>query len=355
MTQSDNNTSKTTASASFWTEFHKEQESSLDDIRSSGRGLEAQLSQILQRINTLRAKVTDAVVYLPTYDEQQYMKGLTHLSEQLNQKRAQFAPRKKFAFRSRPVTAVASTKSTTATSNNSQSTTTNVVTTSTSVETTKTFELRDRSNEYVTLTRYLSDQSASAIATMNDGALTNITDCIVDLRLPAMMESSDKVAYRSLSALHIRQLKRCIVLLGNIEGSVMLHDCEQCILIMACRQFRMHTSKQCDIYIHCSSQPIIEHCEQIRFAPSIPAFFDEQIKGTPFADETNRWHEVNDFLWIKRHQASPHWSLIDEEAKERTEAHQMTIWKMVTSPSISSEETTSQIDTSKMIMSVIPS
>jgi hypothetical protein len=70
---------------------------------------------------------------------------------------------------------------------------------------------------------------------MNDGALTNITNCIVDLRLPAI-ESSDKRAYQSLSALHIRELKQCIVLLGSIDGSVMLHDCEQCVFIMACRQ-----------------------------------------------------------------------------------------------------------------------
>lgn len=40
---------------------------------------------------------------------------MADLSEQLNQKRTQFAPRKKFAFRSRPA-AVASDKTTTGTS-----------------------------------------------------------------------------------------------------------------------------------------------------------------------------------------------------------------------------------------------
>jgi hypothetical protein len=52
-------------------------QASLDGIQSGGHGLETQLNQILQSINTLRAKVTEALVYLPTYDEQQYMKVTT--------------------------------------------------------------------------------------------------------------------------------------------------------------------------------------------------------------------------------------------------------------------------------------
>ncbi|KAI9594416.1 tubulin binding cofactor C-domain-containing protein [Syncephalis fuscata] len=350
MTQPLDNTSSTTkagASTHFWTEFQKEQEfiqAALDSIQSSGRGLDDQLSRLLQQINALRSKVTEALVYIPTYDEQQYMKALNTLSEQLSQKRTRFAPRKKFAFRSRPVASsteptpnVASTLS--GTSNNDISTATAATVSSNSMTTSNNaseqnigsaFEIRDQSGQYTALADQLAGDVSKATLATNDCALTNMTNCIIDLRLPATDTSTGSNAYRPLSALHIRKLKRCIVLVGNVEGSIMLHECQQCIFLMACRQFRMHTSDQCDIYMHCSSQPIIEHCNRIRFAPPSSVFTEQQLRNTAFATEANRWQEVNDFLWIKRHQASPNWSLLADDAVERTDTQQALLWQTAT-------------------------
>jgi hypothetical protein len=38
----------------------------------------------------------------------------------------------------------------------------------------------------------------------------------------------------------------------------------------------MHTSQDCNIYMHCSSRPIIEKCNHIQFAP-LPTPFDTQL------------------------------------------------------------------------------
>jgi hypothetical protein len=46
----------------------------LDDVRPGTRQPEVVLDGILRRINDLQTRVTEALVYIATYDEQQYTK-----------------------------------------------------------------------------------------------------------------------------------------------------------------------------------------------------------------------------------------------------------------------------------------
>lgn len=68
----------------------------------------------------------------------------------------------------------------------------------------------------------------SAIEKPKDVALTNLTDCTINL-----------VHTLPLGAIHIKNLKRCVLVIPPVSGSILLHDCEGCTLIGACHQVRL--------------------------------------------------------------------------------------------------------------------
>jgi len=96
----------------------------------------------------------------------------------------------------------------------------------------------------------------------------------------------------------------------------------------------MHECENVDVYLYCSSRPIIEDCKGVRFA-QLPNFyvssflfcttnfiltdFKSQIlqsaAQTGQDDATqppNRWDQIDDFKWLKAEQ-SPNWSLISDQ------------------------------------------
>jgi len=71
----------------------------------------------------------------------------------------------------------------------------------------------------------------------------------------------------------------------------------------------MHDCKNVDIYLQCSSRPIIEDCSNIRFAP-IPECYTTST-GT---SSQNQWDHVDDFKWLKA-EHSPNWSILPENER----------------------------------------
>lgn len=70
-----------------------------------------------------------------------------------------------------------------------------------------------------------------------------------------------------LSAMHVDGLTRCTVYVGAIAGSIMVHNCEDCVFVVAARQIRIHTSRRCRFRLLVLSNPIIEHCQELTFGP----------------------------------------------------------------------------------------
>lgn len=75
----------------------------------------------------------------------------------------------------------------------------------------------------------------------------------------------------------------------------------------------MHGSKKVDVYLHSASRPIIEDCEQVRFAPMPDMFVSPEILQT-----SNHWDEIDDFKWLKV-EASPNFSLLAEPQRIQEE------------------------------------
>jgi hypothetical protein len=76
-----------------------------------------------------------------------------------------------------------------------------------------------------------------------------------------------------------------VVLLPGVDGSALIHDLEECVVVLGYHQvrfelfkhlcfsslsrptyFRMHASSKVDVYLSITSNPTVEHCQEIRFA-----------------------------------------------------------------------------------------
>ena len=89
-------------------------------------------------------------------------------------------------------------------------------------------------------------------------SITNTYHSAVDL--------SDSLS-RPFSTLAISSVTESLLVCGRTSGAAHITGVENSILILWGRQVRMHECKNCLVYLHCSSRPIIEDCKGIRFAP----------------------------------------------------------------------------------------
>lgn len=71
------------------------------------------------------------------------------------------------------------------------------------------------------------------------------------------------------------------------------------------QQVRLHECQNCLVLLQCRSQPIIEVCHDMRFAP---------LRET-VGEVDNLWGQVQDFDWLQS-APSPHWRRCSEEEQE---------------------------------------
>ncbi|CCW69306.1 unnamed protein product [Phytomonas sp. Hart1] len=148
--------------------------------------------------------------------------------------------------------------------------------------------------------------------------------------------AKDTILFVSHSkAAFINDCVGCTILSLPIAGSVFVSDCFNCTLYVACHQLRLKNCHDVDVYVCCSSIPIIERCDGMRFGPYY--CWSGLLKSTLNNDRTYNSHiewvhdvgeiqnqeriessfkNVDDFQWLKRSQ-SPHWRVLD--AKEMKE------------------------------------
>jgi protein XRP2 len=65
----------------------------------------------------------------------------------------------------------------------------------------------------------------------------------------------------------VDQCKNCTLVIGPIKGSVFIRDCEDCIVHVACQQFRCRDFKNSSIFLYAANDPIIEASSGLRFGP----------------------------------------------------------------------------------------
>jgi len=118
-----------------------------------------------------------------------------------------------------------------------------------------------------------------------------------------------------MGALRMEQIRRCKVMTGPVMGGCYIEHAYDTQFQLAVHQFRLHHTERCDFYLRARSNPIIEDCDGLRFAPytleypGVTEQLDQEALGE--ADCGDKWCNIQDFKWL-RQQQSPHWSVLPE-------------------------------------------
>ncbi|KAJ4496010.1 tubulin binding cofactor C-domain-containing protein [Lentinula edodes] len=274
----------------------------LNDFQSLRSDLQTRIQQANQSVSIskqtldgfnlqlaeLSKSIVDATGSIPKFDQRNCENQLKEIEQSLEGLRKASAPASKFAFKRKAREAVQSSP--------------NVSTPSmkASAAPTSSLTLSSYTMKLVTPDD-LPDPETVAPELRSELSIHDLDSCILNLMN----------AKQEISALHIRNVKNSILLLPILDGSVILHDLINCIVVVKCHQFRMHSSRSTDVYLSIQSNPIIEHCHSIRFGP-YPATF------SPTIVQHNPDVLVQDFSHI-RSTPSPNWTVLDEGARKSPE------------------------------------
>lgn len=137
---------------------------------------------------------------------------------------------------------------------------------------------------------------------VGSSTMANINVCVVNMR-PTGMRT------HPLASLTLKSIRKSLVICSEVQGPIHLTNITNSIVVVGSRQFRMHDSRDCDVYLHTTSRPIIEHCSGIRFAPLPQQYVTESMREGEV--EADQWQHVDDFNWHQI-EASPNWSVLEE-------------------------------------------
>ncbi|KAL4796926.1 tubulin binding cofactor C-domain-containing protein [Aspergillus venezuelensis] len=144
---------------------------------------------------------------------------------------------------------------------------------------------------------------ASGTYSSPPASITGIDRCVVDMTVPT-------AGSKPFASLMIKTAFDSLLLCGRIDGPAHVTNVRNSIIVVNCRQFRMHNCSNVDVYLSSSSNPIIEDCTDVCFG-RIPRAY--QTLDHDRLDSEDRWNCVEDFKWIKP-EPSPNWSLLGQEA-----------------------------------------
>lgn len=134
----------------------------------------------------------------------------------------------------------------------------------------------------------------------------------------SVVDCRDCVVYLhgALLALQLRNLERCtVIVVGQIKGATMMFGLVDCVVCLVSNQIRIHDSVRSTFRLHVRSNPIIEHCTELKFGPLCPKNIDQLSSDEVEVLETDintlggqneLWGVVHDFNWLKDDQ-SPNW------------------------------------------------
>ncbi|KAI8901708.1 tubulin binding cofactor C-domain-containing protein [Globomyces pollinis-pini] len=226
-------------------------------------------SIIKNKLVALSQKVTDATIYLPTYDQMQYLKFIKETQVKLNSLEP---AKKKFSFKKKEKSSVS------------------IASTPEIVSTPQTSTPQAES---INSLQIIKNQTI----TFDDPSQTDLTlkdydHCIIQIQC-------------NLTSLFLNNLSNCIVTGVFVKGSILIQNIQNSILVMASRQLRCHNSTNLVLFTHTNSNPIIEDCTQMKFIQ--PLFDSNRLKEVELDVDNNPFNQVQDFNW-HRNTPSPNWS-----------------------------------------------
>ncbi|KAI0397618.1 tubulin-specific chaperone C [Xylariaceae sp. FL0594] len=303
------------------------------------------IEHVLTGISRLSKEVLDAADYIPSYDQRTYSQAIKALTDKLNETTGKLAPKARFQFKPRNTEAESTTKKPQSTldprvhrpwgNDGSEDMEDSGVATpelesrdavgdlpvfSSSPPSKNYNEELSRPDAHATggvrkpsfstaKNIAISKQKglhiilpSSAARATSSGSLTDLDRCVVDMTIPTSTGAP-------FAGLALKNIRRSLIIAGHVAGPAHITGIVDSVIVVAARQVRMHDCKNVHVYLHCSSHPIIEDCEAIKFAP-LPEYYVDASSPA----ETNQWDQVDDFKWLKD-TASPNWSIMPEDQR----------------------------------------
>eukprot|EP00899_Mesostigma_viride_P012128 jgi/Mesvir1/20916/Mv07988-RA.1 len=108
--------------------------------------------------------------------------------------------------------------------------------------------------------------------------------------------------------------RKCTIVIGPVDGSVFLRDCEDCTIYVACRQLRLRDCHRCKIVLYCYTEPVIELSDEIQFGCWNVAYphLSEHFKKANLNPSVNTWSKIYDFNTGDE----PHWTTLPQKPFE---------------------------------------
>ncbi|XP_021926318.1 protein XRP2-like isoform X2 [Zootermopsis nevadensis] len=106
----------------------------------------------------------------------------------------------------------------------------------------------------------------------------------------------------------------CKIILAAVKGSIFLRDCKECLCVVACGQFRARDCRKVDIFLCCTTQPIIESSSSIHFG-CYQLFYnelEEHFQQAGLSVFNNNWSSIHDFTPIE---GEHNWCLFPDTIK----------------------------------------
>jgi len=150
---------------------------------------------------------------------------------------------------------------------------------------------------------YLGVESIPSTNSREGLSIQDLNNCVVNLVPPTPVYGTRNSL--DISALHIRDLTETVIVLPPVDGSILIHGLRRCTIFAFCHQFRMHSSHNVDVHLSVASNPIIEHCTEIRFGK-----YPENVSGQAISESPS--YTVLDFSHI-RTSPSPNWSSLESD------------------------------------------
>ncbi|KAI9738363.1 MAG: hypothetical protein M1834_008866 [Cirrosporium novae-zelandiae] len=319
----------------------QEQMNNLPEIPPVGGERADAIDHCIAGIAHLSNEVKAASFYLPAYDQRTYVEAIKALSEKLADTRASITPRTKFSFKTarKQPSAISlndaaemaqdqnrrlpgyqpSAQSSSSASSSYMPTPTseddgtvivgetNDVTAGTTsnasnkevvpeitISNSSSISIKDQSNSHIVL-------PSSVFENQSSGSITNLKSCVADISVATTSSSP-------LATLTVQNIQQSLLICGQVDGAIHITNTEDSVIVVACRQFRMHQCNNVTVYLLCGSRPIIEDCKGIKFA-KLPGYFTSQLTKPP---TRNLYDQVDDFKWLKA-EHSPNWSLLEPQ------------------------------------------
>ncbi|KAI1959340.1 hypothetical protein LOZ58_004611 [Ophidiomyces ophidiicola] len=311
----------------------------LADTSTAGGESKDAIDHCLAGIARLSSEVQDASSYLSPYDQRVYAEAIKALQEKLAETRAAIAPRQKFSFKTarknRSAVSLAdvaeldaagrrhipgyqsggSSAESSVTPNPAQSSlgSDNCKFESSNIDAGGKASTPSDPHRRIEDGHFMPKEGIKPIVVHSkSNALYVLPAITAQPTIPASITSIrsslvDMTTGQPFAVISLRDVTSSLILCGEINGAAHVTGVRNSVILVSCHQFRMHDCADVDVYLGCSSTPIIEGCNDIRFT-HMPA---PCLSTGNHLTSRDAWAHVDDFSWLK-YERSPNWRMLDE-------------------------------------------